>query len=421
MDWLFLTAGIALGLIIGLLYERTRSRGEMEKLRARDDARDDQAEWIENAQQHLRETFKALASDSLHRNSDEFRKQSSEKFGELLSHVEKGWETRVAHFKNMVDPLKEHVGTLEKHVAQLEAKRENAYGQLEKQLNTLSESHRDLMQTSTKLAQAMQSTGARGKWGELELERILEAAGLTEGIHYERQSSGKQGRPDATIKLPNGGFLPVDSKVPMNAYMEALDATDPAERERKLLEHARNVKDRIKELAKAEYWNQFGDKAPELVIMFVPVESSLSAAFQADSTLFDFALEKKVMPTTPVNLLALLRTVAFGWQQQQLTDNAMEIAEEGRELYKRLGTFVKAFATVGGRLNKTVEDYNKAVGSLQQRLMPSARKLRDRGSFPEEIPEPTTLEKSATEPFLKELEVEPRDDRIVDLRNEASK
>lgn len=421
MDWLFLIAGIAIGVIIGMLFERTRTRPEIERLRAQDDARNEQTEWVDNAQKELRDAFKALASDSLHQNSDEFRKQSSEKFGELLAHVEKGWDTRVAHFRNMVDPLKEHVGTLEKHVTQLEAKRENAYGQLEKHLSTLSQSHRDLMQTSTTLSQAMRSTSARGRWGELELERILEAAGLSENIHYERQSTGAQGRPDITVRLPNKSFLPIDAKAPMNAYFEALDKTDEGERKQKLQEHATNVKNRIKELAKAEYWNQFGDNAPELVIMFVPVESSLAVAFDADPSLFDFALSKKVMPTTPVNLLALLRTVAFGWQQQQLTENAKEIAEEGRELYKRLSTFAKAFDGVGKRLNKTVEDYNKAVGSFQQRLMPQARKIEERGNFTDGVDEPAILEKTANQVDIKELETDNPDDRIVDLRNEASK
>jgi len=343
--------------VIGLEKERELERQQQ--------SRDQDA----NAQ--LRDTFKALAGDVLHANS------------QMLA------EGARKDLKTVVEPLQKGLESRDGHVRELEKKRGGGYQSLEQQLGQMREAHTRLQETTLTLSEALRSPTVRGRWGELQLRRVVEMSGMENHVAFDEQVAGEQGRPDLVVHLPNGGILPVDSKVPLDAYLAANEATDDAERRQRLAGHAQAMRNTVRELSKKEYWSQF-EKAPDFVVMFVPNEACLGAAFEADAELLTYAMSNNVLVTSPVTLLALLRTVAYGWQQHQVSENAIRIAQEGKELAARLDTFVERFTDVGKSLDKTVDSYNKAVGSFDRRLMPAAKRFRELGTATNEpiIPEP---------------------------------
>ncbi len=338
-----------------------------------------QQRGADETQAQLRETFKALAGDVLHANS------------QMLA------EGARKDLRNIVDPLQKGLESLDGYVRELEKARTGAYQSLEHQLGQLRETHTRLQETTVTLSQALRSPTVRGRWGELQLRRVVEMAGMENHVAFDEQVSGEQGRPDLVVHLPNAGVLPVDSKVPLDAYLAASEATDEADRRVRLAGHAQAVRNRVRELSRKEYWNQF-EKAPDFVVMFVPNEACLGAAFEVDPELLVYAMDNNVLLTSPVTLLALLRTVAYGWQQHQVAENAMRIAQEGRELAGRLDMFVERFTDVGRSLDKTVESYNKAVGSFDSRLMPAARRFRELGAAANEPVAPESLDRLARTP-----------------------
>jgi DNA recombination protein RmuC len=353
--------------------------------------------WIEKAQAHMREAFEALASQTLKTNSGEFLKRAREQVETLLRQVQGDWKTHKAELHNLVDPLKETLTSMSGHVRDLEAKREGAYRSLQEQLRQLARTQSDLQTTNIRLTQALKSPTVRGRWGELQLRRVVEMAGMTKHIAFEEQVGTDGGRPDLIAHLPNGGVLPVDSKVPLEAYLESFETGDEETRKSKLNMHAKAMQSRIQELGQKKYWEQF-DSTPDFVVMFVPNEACLGAAFEKNPSLLEYAIEKQVLITTPVTLLALLRVVAYGWQQQQLTENARQIAVLGQELYKRLETFVEHLLELRKDLNKTVSGYNKTVGSLERRLLPAARKFEELGIAATELNAPEAIETRAKLP-----------------------
>ncbi len=349
--------------------------------------------WVEKAEEHLREMFQALASRSLQDNTDGFLKHAREQMGRLLTEVRGDWGTHKEELRNLVEPLGKTMTELDRQVQQLEQKREGAYQGLQEQLRQLGP-----------LVQALRAAPTvRGRWGELQLRRVVELADLVAHVDFEEQATSNGGRPDMTVHLPTRGILPVDSKTPMSKYLEALEDNDGARREARLKEHAAAIRDRIRELSQKRYWEQF-DRAPEVVVMFVPNDACLSAAFEKDGSLLEYAMEQRVLPTTPVTLLALLKTVAYGWQQHKMTENAREIAEQGKVLHNRLATFVEHFQTAGNRLKSAVKAYNEAVGSLESRLSPAARRFKELGVASTEIPLVTRVERPVREPAQLALE-----------------
>lgn len=362
--------GFLIGLIIGLaLWSRARSaaQNEGESLRIRiaqlekeQEADADKLQWTDQAEVKLREAFSALAGEALRLNSEALTRQAR---GDL---------------KTVVEPLKENLNSLDGYVRELEKARKGAYESMQKQLTLLGETHARLAQTTATLSQALKSPTVRGRWGELQLRRVVEMAGMVSHVAFDEQAATESGRPDMIVHLPNGGILPVDSKAPLESYLSAMETTDESLRKNKLDQHARAMRGRVKELGLKQYWDQF-DRAPDFVIMFVPNEACLGAAFENDPGLLEYAIEKKVLISSPVNLLALLKAAAYGWQQLEITDNAIKIAREGQELYNRLEKFVERMADVGKSLKKTVEGYNRAVGSLDRRLLPAVRRFQEMG------------------------------------------
>jgi len=356
--------GFSIGLVVYVV-RRTKMQREVTNLRIElariQQATETDAEkltWISQAEVKMREAFEALAGKALRDNAVELSRQTKGEIGQI------------------VDPLSKNLKELEEHVRILESKREGAYGKLGEQLRSLNEMHTRLQHTTTTLAQALKSTTTRGRWGEMQLKRIVEMAGMSDHVDFDEQTSGESGRPDMIVHLPNEGVLPIDSKVPLDAYLEAMELQDPMDRSPKLQAHARAMKERIKSLAMKSYWSQF-DKSPDFVVMFVPNEACLGAAFEHDSDLLEFAMKSRVLISSPVNLLALLRTVAYGWQQHHITENAERIAREGRELHNRLLVFFNHIGKMGANLSRVLDDYNRTVRSFESRVLPSARRFEN--------------------------------------------
>lgn len=324
--------------------EATGIRQENEQLKLRVNSLEKEREadaeklaWAQSAEQSLREAFQSLAAQTLQTNAQEFLQRAREQLDALTERLKGDWSAQKLEIKNLVEPLQKSLEELDQQVQALERRREGAYEGLTKQIEQLFQSNRDLQHTASTLAQALRSPTVRGRWGEVQLRRVVEMAGLTRHVDFDEQQSTDAGRPDMVVKLPNGGLLPVDAKTPMEAYLASIECPE-SERAAKIAEHVSAVRARIRELGTKQYWSQF-ERTPEFVVMFVPNDSCLSVAYEQDPGLLEYALQQRVLPTTPVTLLALLKAVAYGWQQQQVSDNARRIAQLGREIYERIGTF----------------------------------------------------------------------------------
>lgn len=378
--------------------ENTRLRTDVARLEQASQTDAVKLQWVEQAQERMREAFAALASQSLNTNSTAFAERAREQvqalLAALLAQVQGDWNTQKAELHGLVDPLQQNLDTLDQRVREMEQKREGAYQRLDEQLRQLMGANTDLQRTTITLAQALKSSTVRGRWGELQLRRIAELSGMHENITFEEQVDVEDGRPDMIVHLPNGGSIPIDSKTPMTAYLESVECNDESTRKVKLTEHVHAVRGRVQELGQKKYWEKLGRTA-DFVVMFVPSEASLSAAFDIDPRLMEDALNLKVMVVTPVTLLALLKAVAYGWQQHRVNEEAQLIAEEGREFYRRLRVFVGYLDDVRGSLGKAVEHYNKAIGSLEGRLLPSVRKLEAMASTGQPLEAPAPIESSA--------------------------
>jgi len=330
--------------------------------------------WTQEAKEQFKNTFKVLATDELESKSNQLKTTAKEEL------------------TGVVGPLKEELTKLDKHVRELEAKREGAYSSLGTQLDGLHKLQDSLRQQTTTLAQALKAPTIRGRWGEIHLRRLVELCGMEKNVDFSEQESTQSGnRPDMVVRLPGRGIVPVDSKVPLDAFLKAMDSDNEDSRKEFLVQHAQAMRSRIRELSQRAYWDQF-ETAPEVVVMFVPVEASLSAAFQNDRDLFEYAFQNKVLVTSPIALFALLKAIAFGWQQQQVTENAAQIAAQGKTVYERVMMFVDHLAGVGKSLDSSVKKYNEAIGSLDGRVLPAARRLKELGVGTAEIETPAQVE-----------------------------
>lgn len=339
-------------------------RAEITMLKSERQGNQSQDAWIAKTSEVMKTTFEALAARTLRQTSSDF-----------LGRAQTEMDHQRSAMEQLVSPLKDQVTSLGSAVRDIELKRENAFARLNQQLVNLVGTHQQLQSTTTELSQAMRSSSARGRWGELQLRRVVELADMLEYVDFVVQSTNDDNqRPDMVIRLPNQGELPVDSKAPMSAYLAALNATSDQDRKQKLGRHTQDVRGHIKTLNQRNYQGKLKN-APQFVVMFVPNEACLSAAFEFDPELLDFAMSQHVLIATPVTLLALLKSAAFGWQQQALALNANQIADKGRELYERAITFSKHLTNIRKNLSQTVDCFNQAAGSLETRFLPAARDL----------------------------------------------
>jgi len=283
----------------------------------------------------------------------------------------------------LVKPVKDALEKFENKVQALEVTREGAYQALMQQVNQLLDTGKELRSETSNLVQALRSPVVRGQWGEIQLRRVVEMAGMLNYCDFIEQEnvdteSGRL-RPDLIIKLPAGRTIVVDAKAPVSSYLDAMSVTDENDRKVRLKAFARLVRDRVGELGRKSYWDQFED-SPELVVMFLPGDHFYSAALQQDPSLLEFGVEQKVLIATPVNLIGLLRAIAYGWRQEAIAANAKEISDLGGELYKRLSDLGGHWVDLGKNLAKTVEAFNSAVASLESRVLVSARKFKELGA-----------------------------------------
>ena len=367
-----------------------KTQGELETLgEAQKKSNAEKQALLESAEARLSQTFKSLSHDALRSSQEQFltlartalRAQQEEARGDL--------EKRRQAVEGMVKPVADSLEKVQNRIGDLEKAREGAYASLHEQVRYMVESQRGLQRETGQLVKALRQPTGRGQWGEIQLRRVVEMAGMVEYCDFVTQSTttdseGRRLRPDLIVKLPAGQQVIVDSKAPMDAYLDALETDDDAIRAIALTRHAKQVADHIRQLSSKAYQNQFAS-TPEFVVLFLPSESIFSAALTQDPSLIEKGVDQGVILATPTTLIALLRAVAFGWRQEALTENAHQISEVGRELYSRVSTLTNHFAKMGRSLNATVQDYNKTLGSLESRVLPGARKLEELGAAPESI------------------------------------
>jgi DNA recombination protein RmuC len=337
---------------------------------------------LQQAQNRLTETFKALASDALSVSNTRFLELARETFSKLHQQSADELGKRQQAIDSLVRPLKESLDKVDNKVAEMEKTRAGAYGQLSEQLKTLASAQTSLQTETSRLSTALSATRTAGTWGELQLRRVVELAGMTAYCDFGEQvtpDAGGRDRADLVVRLPGGQQIVVDAKAPNDAYREAASATDDATRALKLAEHAAKVRGHIDALGAKSYWEQF-QPSPEFVVLFLPGDQFLAGALQGDPTLIERAIGKKVLLATPASLIALLKAAAYGWRQEAVSKNAEEIADLGRQLYDRIALYLDHFDKVGHALETATKSYNAAVGSLESGLIPGARKLSELGA-----------------------------------------
>jgi len=356
-------------------YRATYLQVELAKARLKLEQADEKHKFMLQAEEAMKNSFKVLAADSLHDQKKVFEER----------------------MEGVVKPLRESLDKVDSKIQELEKTRISAYSTISETIKQLNGTHQQLFTETNKLSRSLRASNARGQWGEMQLRRVVELAGMVEYCDFITQhtvnSSDSRHRPDLVIKLPNERVLIIDAKAPLQAYLEAIEATTEEQKLLKLKEHAKQVKKHLQDLSDKGYWESFTE-SPEFVVLFLPGESIFGAALEADPQLIEFGAQKRVLMATPTTLIALLRAVSCGWREQVMREETQKICELGRTLHERLATMCDHFIRLKRAIDSTVEAYNKAVGSLESRVLPSCRRFEELGvTSGQEIAELEPIEK----------------------------
>lgn len=409
-----LLIGIVIGLLLGAAFvyfvlnnAHAKTKEALARLEAQHAAELKSAEeklaLLEQARAQLKESFQALSSEALSKNNESFLNLAKSTLEKYQEGAKGDLEKRQEAIHKTVEPVGLALKAFNERVEKIEERRTQTDASLKQQLQQLAESQVQLSKTTGSLVQALRAPQVRGQWGEMQLRRTVEMAGMINRVDFLEQASvdsadGQRQRPDMLINLPNGRQVVVDSKVPLAAYLDALQSDNPDVQKERMVAHARHIRDHIRGLSAKSYWTQF-DNAPEFVVLFIPNETIFSAALEQDPMLIEQGVNNQVILATPTTLIALLKAIAFGWQQEAIAREAKEIAALGKELYERIGVVTGHFAKLGKSLDQSVGHYNKAISSVESRLLVTARKFEALDSAaPDPLPEPVAIEKQPALP-----------------------
>jgi DNA recombination protein RmuC len=340
-------------------------------------------EAFEEARQKLEESFKALSSEALSRNNQTFLDLARSTLEKAQVQAKGDWSLHTKAFGEMVTPVREALTGVDKRLGDLEKARLGAYEALKQQVGDLVTSQKELRSETANLVKALRSPNVRGRWGEMQLKRVVEMSGLSAHCDFIEQptlegAESTKLRPDMVVNLPGGKQIIIDSKAPLSAYLDALEAKSEEERRQHMVRHAQQVRSHISLLSQKSYWSQLDLKeTPEFVILFLPGETFFTAALEQEPDLIEAGVQKKVILATPATLIALLHAVAYGWRQESLAENARKISDLGQELYKRLSDMAGHLSKLGGDITSCASTYNKLVGNLERRVLPSARRFEE--------------------------------------------
>jgi DNA recombination protein RmuC len=392
--------------------KEARVRAETEKLEIRQRL-EDQTRLLAAAEEKLVDSFKALASTALESNNSAFLSLARETFDKVLAEARGDLGKRQEAISGLVKPLGESLKSFDEHMRTLENSRQEAYASLKENLKGLSETQERLQRETATLVTALRTPQIRGRWGEMTLKRVVELAGMSEHCDFTEQLSvatelGRI-RPDLIVHLPAEREIVIDAKVPLAAYLDALCAESEQTRKEALARHAGQIRSHMAALSAKNYWEQF-TRAPEFVVMFIPGESFFAAAADSDHELIEDGMKRRVILATPTTLIALLQAVAYGWKQERMAQNAQAISELGKQLYERMSTLADHISDIGSGLERANRAYNSAVGSMESRVLPAARRFKELGAG-------TSVEIGAVEP----VDVQPRQLTLGELKNPVPK
>lgn len=401
--WLAFLGALLLGLLCGWLLARVQASRQAEQhereerrqreqllqqvaryqteLEAEQKNSQEKLKLLEDNRKQMEDRFQVLSSEALAANNRSFLDLAKTTLDNYQQQAKGDLTSRQQAIGNLIEPLKDSLQKVDGKIEQLEQARSGAYARLDEQLKSLLDSQGRLQAETGNLVRALRTPAVRGRWGEIQLRKVVEMAGLVNYCDFIEQETADSGRlrPDMIIKLPNERNIVVDSKAPLQAYLESLESADEKRKQECLAQHARQIRTHLQKLSSKKYWEQF-QPTPEFVVLFLPGETFFSAALEQDPGLIEAGVDQKVLLATPTTLIALLRSVAYGWRQEKLNENAEAISQLGREIYDRLATLGQHFNQMGKNLERAVDSYNKGMSSLDSRVMVSARKFKELGA-----------------------------------------